>query len=92
MALIFQLILHVDVVLHCVTVPTLEFDLTPETFFSVLSPSHFIVALWQSYVLSTAVGLLINEYESLSLTSPKIQLGSLDTRSAVSNQWLIKVF
>jgi len=31
------------------------------TSFSVLSPSHFILALWQSCVLSTVV--LINEYE-----------------------------
>jgi len=57
----FQLILHVDVV---VTVPTLEFDLLiyiTLTFFSVLSPSHFILALLQSCVLSTVI--LINECE-----------------------------
>jgi len=49
---------------NSVTVPTLEFDYLftiTLTFFSVLSPSHFILALWQSCVLSTVV--LINEYE-----------------------------
>jgi len=46
-----------------VTVPTLEFDYSyihnTLTFFSVLSPSHSILALWESCVLSTVV--LINE-------------------------------
>jgi len=50
---------------YCVTVPTLEFDYLymyiTLTFFSVLSPSHFILAPWQSCVTSTVV--LINEYD-----------------------------
>ena len=49
----------------CATVPTLEFDYLymyiTLTFFSVLSPSHFILAPWQSCVTSTVV--LINEYD-----------------------------
>jgi len=49
---------------YSVTVPTLDFDylyILHELSFSVLSPSHFILALWQSCVLSTVVQ--INEYE-----------------------------
>jgi len=65
--LFFQLILHVDVVLYCVVPPNCSssriwlFIYITLTFFSVLSPSHCILALWQSCALSTAV--LINEYE-----------------------------
>jgi len=50
---------------YCATVPTLEFDYLymyiTLTFFSDLSPSHFILAPWQSCVTSTVV--LINEYD-----------------------------
>jgi len=59
-----QLILHVDVVLcNCSNsrICLFIYIRLTLTFFSVLSPSHFILALWQSCVLSTVV--LINEYE-----------------------------
>jgi len=65
--LFFQLILHVDVVLYCVVPRNCSssriwlFIYITLTFFSVLSPSHFILALWQSCALSTVV--LMNEYE-----------------------------
>jgi len=53
---------------YCVTVPTLEFhylyNYITLTFFSVLLPSHFILAL--SCVLSTVV--LVNEYERMNWT------------------------
>jgi len=60
--LFFQLILHVDLVLcNCSNSRIWLFVHNTLTFFSVLSPSHFISALWQSCVLSSVV--LINEYE-----------------------------
>ena len=58
----FQLILHIDVVYcNCSNSRIWLFIHITLTFYSVLSPSHFILALWQSCVLSTVV--LINEYE-----------------------------
>ena len=50
---------------YSVTVPALEFDYLyiTLTFFSVLSPSHFILVLLQSCVLSTVV--LINKNMSI---------------------------
>ena len=60
----FQLILHVNVVLcNCSNSRIWLFIYIYITlaFFSVLSQFHFILALWQSCVLSTVVP--INEYE-----------------------------
>jgi len=73
--LFFQLILHVDVVQCNCPNSRIWFYIYKDiyiyiyhitlTFFSVLSPSHFL-APWQSCVLSTVV--LINEYEWMNKT------------------------